>query len=703
MNWLSPGTVEYNGGAFKYPHGYRIVFDARTGVAMSLSPVQLRNQSIPHETRVVLEHALNDARRHLRTRHLLRAALASLPAVVLACALWIVLIRYTFAEVPPWAGLLFVAAWVVGLVILRSRIDVPMGEAARYLDSALGLDERVSTSVELIRSGPVSRLRGSRPMPESLLGDAAHHLNLTLGNLPSPWRFNARRRQLLLPPVLVMAMLAAILLPTPLDAIRAERAQLDAVARAELERVAAFKGQIVERDGLTNAAKEQLLAELSRLEAAISSARGDRSALLAALNDAQERLQELAPGSLSEFDGLLAAARTVQLATVNAVRNSSPEDVADWAWNPADYPELSDLAKAADAADVLNTRIARMSSQQIRASSPALERASSQAASADTDLGQDLMDSARSIAVKDAERGAQALKSVSARFRAADGRFQMASSVEQLMAGLDGGRQNLAQTGTAAEKRNQVGFRRSGTAAASGPGPTATNGSASDSDQVPDTGSVSLEDPSALGPKMGSNSPSYQGQPTDGPGGAPAAGVSGSGGSGSQATQPGQDGAGGSPGGTAGGGQSDQQGTLSGQPTGPVGGGGGAISQVPNPAGRGAASSSSQDQSSGSPAGGGETLYLPQDELADGAEGNPRNSASNEPSSREGIQGRVSGAGDGPTAEGSRGPGSRVQVRVPYREVLGQYAEQATRVLDQVYIPSDAKEYVKQYFTELGR
>jgi hypothetical protein len=40
---------------------------------------------------------------------------------------------------------------------------------------------------------------------------------------------------------------------------------------------------------------------------------------------------------------------------------------------------------------------------------------------------------------------------------------------------------------------------------------------------------------------------------------------------------------------------------------------------------------------------------------------------------------------------------------VPYREVLGQYAEQATRVLDQVYIPSDAKEYVKQYFTELGK
>jgi hypothetical protein len=44
-----------------------------------------------------------------------------------------------------------------------------------------------------------------------------------------------------------------------------------------------------------------------------------------------------------------------------------------------------------------------------------------------------------------------------------------------------------------------------------------------------------------------------------------------------------------------------------------------------------------------------------------------------------------------------------VQVRVPYREVIGEYAEQATRMLDQIYIPSDAKEYVKEYFTQLGK
>ena len=124
---------------------------------------------------------------------------------------------------------------------------------------------------------------------------------------------------------------------------------------------------------------------------------------------------------------------------------------------------------------------------------------------------------------------------------------------------------------------------------------------------------------------------------------------------------------------------------------------------MPNPAGRGADRSQSQGGSSGGSQSESESVYLPQDELAagggdvaGGAEGDP-------PPSNEGIQGRVSGAGDGPASEGSRGPGARVQVRVPYREVIGQYAEQATRMLDQIYIPSDAKEYVKQYFTELGK
>ena len=47
--------------------------------------------------------------------------------------------------------------------------------------------------------------------------------------------------------------------------------------------------------------------------------------------------------------------------------------------------------------------------------------------------------------------------------------------------------------------------------------------------------------------------------------------------------------------------------------------------------------------------------------------------------------------------------GELAKVRTPYNEVLGQYTDQATEALERAYVPPDAKEYVKEYFTELGK
>jgi hypothetical protein len=35
--------------------------------------------------------------------------------------------------------------------------------------------------------------------------------------------------------------------------------------------------------------------------------------------------------------------------------------------------------------------------------------------------------------------------------------------------------------------------------------------------------------------------------------------------------------------------------------------------------------------------------------------------------------------------------------------VLGQYSEQAIEALDRAYVPPDAKEYVRDYFSALGK
>jgi hypothetical protein len=35
--------------------------------------------------------------------------------------------------------------------------------------------------------------------------------------------------------------------------------------------------------------------------------------------------------------------------------------------------------------------------------------------------------------------------------------------------------------------------------------------------------------------------------------------------------------------------------------------------------------------------------------------------------------------------------------------VIGNYVQQAAQALDSVYIPADAKDYVKNYFSALGK
>ena len=69
----------------------------------------------------------------------------------------------------------------------------------------------------------------------------------------------------------------------------------------------------------------------------------------------------------------------------------------------------------------------------------------------------------------------------------------------------------------------------------------------------------------------------------------------------------------------------------------------------------------------------------------------------------DGIQGRGNAAGSGTPSPGQLGSGSLSEVRTPYKEVIGEYADMASRALDKTFVPADAKEYVRDYFTELGK
>ncbi|MEO5953969.1 MAG: hypothetical protein ABIQ44_16020, partial [Chloroflexia bacterium] len=256
--------------------------------------------------------------------------------------------------------------------------------------------------------------------------------------------------------------------------------------------------------------------------------------------------------------------------------------------------------------------------------------------------------------------------------------------------------------------KGQVGFRRpgapptemknqaAGTPVADGQGANGSKAETNNGEQ-----GISKNDPSAFGQQMGSNSPDFSslnnGQSGDSTSGKAGGGSANSQNSSSNGSSDGQSGN------SAGGGTGTSPGTFGGQSTGAIGGSGGAISQVKNPQGQGISTAAD-------PSNNGEEVYIPptQEPQNDGGRtgsdiGTAPASTGSTDSHENGIQGRA-GQNDG-TAQTieQRGVGVNGQIKTPYKEVYGEYAKQAGQALEGVYIPADAKDYVKEYFTQLGK
>ncbi|MEO5954010.1 MAG: hypothetical protein ABIQ44_16235, partial [Chloroflexia bacterium] len=113
---------------------------------MSVLPTELRISADGERWGFEFDRSLGAARTALARRKTLVFASATLwVAILLACS-WVVLVRFTLLDVPQWPALLFPVAWLGLLVVIRRTRKVGIGESARFLDKALGLDERVATS-----------------------------------------------------------------------------------------------------------------------------------------------------------------------------------------------------------------------------------------------------------------------------------------------------------------------------------------------------------------------------------------------------------------------------------------------------------------------------------------------------------------------------------------------------------------------------
>lgn len=621
---------------------------------------------------------------------------------VAAAGLWIGVSRFTLLDLARWPAFAFVAAWLLGLLVWVNRLPVTPLQSAKYLDRALGLDARLATCIESARSQDPNKFSPQAfSIRFNMFSETVDLLAEKLGGLPSIFRVNLSPRNGVALAVALAALLAAIFLPTPLDAVRAERAELQATLAAQLQKIGSLRDDIMSRPNLSADVKQAIASDLSALEQKLLSPDLDRAAMLADLADAQQQLRRLSASSSSDFDPLVSAALSVQAGVANN---------ADWV--PADARSQTDLGRAAEASDYVADATKGLTNVQRRSLGQFVDRAATQASAADPSLAADLSAASKALGDKDAQQSQTAFQSAAERFRQADKQQQTADAVDTALSSLDDSRQSIAQAGKPAVKKAQIGFgRRAAPQSTATPNASAQATSAQtpgSSGQTGDSNDPTGQQQSHIGNNMaafgapqsggpqGSRSGAQPGNPSGsnpGSGGQPAVTGAGSGG-----------GSGPSSGGGAGQSGSGGQGVFNGQINGPVGGANGAISQVQNPMGNGISSDAQPSVPLTTTNRDSEQVYIPSTG-ANTEQPQVAGNASPQSPDAQGLSGRAAQGETDPNGakQALPGPGALIPIRTPYTQIIGQYAQKATQALERAYIPSDAKQYVKDYFTALSQ
>lgn len=661
-----------------------------------------------------LDNALRAAGQRILWRRALRMCALSLPFLVGAIALYIALLRFTLSELPSWPVLLAFLCWLLCVWLWARAQRITSAEAARFLDRHLGLDERVSTCVEVLNRTRLDRTQAAnRGVQYALLVNAAEALDERLLDLPGRFSFRWTRWNAVAVAAALVALFSAVAFPTYVELTRVERSAVAHAVQDQLAQLVSLRAEIRSNPHLSSDLKNTMLAELETLEQKLQSPNLDQASGIAMLADAEQKLRTLLHTPSADFDGLVAAA---QIVWTSAAQNSE--------WDPEQALSTTDLGRASEASLFLSDNVGGMNNNEERRVSFSLDRASDQASGRDAALSKLLAEASEGVRTRDHAPAARALVEASQKFAEANNQREDAVALENVLSQLNKGREQIAQAGRPQTKKAQVGFRRRGAAGASTPTPDLEDFEpTADAQQPGQAGGKGTSSTSGLGPVVGqSNVASYgASQSSKGQGGQPAktGGQDGDGppGSGPGGGTGGQDSGqvGGNQqsagGGSAGGASTDsgEQGTLGGSINGPVGGAGGAISQVPNPAGQGNAQPEG-DSAPGGPGdspseGGDEQVYVPESSGTEGADAAVEaETGGDEAASTEGVEGRAGeGEGNGAQLSSGSGAGGAVRVQTPYREVIAEYARQATEAIDRAYVPSDAKEYVRQYFSELGK
>jgi hypothetical protein len=326
--------------------------------------------------------------------------------------------------------LLPLALWlpaVAGFALLRPAS--PM-RVARRVDLELGLKERLSTATAFLPSyADLARLPAYQPdLVAKQRQDA-----LAIARSIEPRRAFPLRglwRPLALAGALVAAVLLLALLPNPMDALVAERAEVARVAKEQAERIEELSQEIAAAE-LPDEEREELLRQLAELAQRLRENPGDRESALADLSKLEESLER-------QLDPQADVKRTALDALATQLESLAGQESG----------EAADPSEMDDALQELAEQVAQATEAERQALAQRLGQMAARTAQAgNTSLAQALSDLAQAAQAGDAQAASEAADAAAQAMRQAQGELSAQAALRQSLSQLGQSRQALAQAG----------------------------------------------------------------------------------------------------------------------------------------------------------------------------------------------------------------------------------------------------------------
>lgn len=610
----------------------------------------MATQSLFHEQQVALHGLVQHWDRRLRTQQLsLWLPRCLLPGLVVG-----IIIAVT-SRLRPWllsreiliiTGVLLVAG-LVAMILAVWLWPRPRLAAARRFDLLFGLQERVSTALELIDG----RIHSNTELTALQVGDAwTNAQQVRAGeHLPMIWRWREWAAVVILAAMLV----GLILFPNPqAEAIAAETEQTVALdnARDELQQITQ---DIAADPALTSEERQELL---EALEASMDTLRQPDVTLeeaFATLSDAQAALEDQA----EQFDSQQQAQQAAMEAAGQSLSELQPADQSAPGQTTLPIPTLNNLSQ----------NLANMSQAQLQQATQALQQAAQALQQTNPEAAQALQQAAQNIQQGNLSQAQQQLQ-------------QAAQSLEQQQQQAQGEQNSAQQLSQAAQSvqqaANQVGQQnqqgQQGTQNQQG-----QQGQNASQNQQGQQGTQNQQ-----GQNASQNQQGQQGQQSSGQNGQQASQQGQSGQAGQQGQGSQQQGANA---------QSGSQGGQTGQQSQQTSGTGSGAGDNPGDAGGqpGSSQPGGQTAQNNNPDGEGQgqfdPVYAPQ---RIGGQGD------------EQIQLDPNASSD-PIAEGNFSENPSGDASVPYNQVFSDYSNAANQALESDYIPLGLRDVVRDYFSSL--